>query len=61
MPIASSRFLSAYTVAANTKALALGLAVCRKIVERHNGSITAQSSPGKGSTFLITLPIKQPA
>ncbi len=37
----------------------MGLAIARKIVERHHGSIAAQSKPGEGTTFIITLPIKQ--
>lgn len=38
----------------------MGLAICQKIVERHGGDITAQSSLGKGTTFIITLPTRQP-
>ena len=38
----------------------MGLAICRKIVERHGGSITARSSPGKGALFVIALPAGQP-
>ncbi len=37
----------------------MGLAICRKIVERHDGSITAQSVLGQGSTFVVTLPLQQ--
>lgn len=37
----------------------IGLAVCRKIIDRHGGFLTAQSSPGHGATFLVTLPIYQ--
>lgn len=35
----------------------IGLAICKKIVEGHKGHISASSAPGKGSTFVISLPV----
>lgn len=37
----------------------VGLAICRKIVQRHGGEITAQSRPGEGAVFVVTLPVKR--
>ena len=37
----------------------MGLAICKKIVERHGGSITAKSTPGAGALFVIDLPARQ--
>jgi len=37
----------------------LGLAICASIIQAHGGQIWAESQPGKGSTFIFTLPIPQ--
>jgi PAS domain S-box-containing protein len=34
----------------------IGLAICRKIAQRHGGDITAISAPGKGAKFMVSLP-----
>jgi signal transduction histidine kinase len=36
----------------------IGLAICKKIAERHGGSITARSAPGQGTCFLVELPLQ---
>ena len=38
----------------------IGLAVCRKIAQRHGGEIVATSEPGRGATFVVTLPVSHP-
>jgi PAS domain S-box-containing protein len=35
----------------------IGLAICRKIAQRHGGDIRARSVPGEGSSFIVTLPL----
>lgn len=47
-----------YTTKAVGKGTGLGLSISYSIIENHGGSVECESSPGKGSTFIIKLPYK---
>jgi signal transduction histidine kinase/putative methionine-R-sulfoxide reductase with GAF domain len=40
------------------KGMGFGLAVCKRIIEAHGGSISVESAPRKGTTFTVTIPIE---
>jgi two-component system NtrC family sensor kinase len=43
-----------------TSGTGLGLSVTRRIVREHGGAMEVDSAPGRGTTFIIVLPIHQP-
>jgi signal transduction histidine kinase len=45
----------------NTKGSGLGLSLVRHIAQAHGGEVVVESAPGKGSRFVITLPVTNPA
>ena len=56
LPFIFDDFYRAKSGQATAGGAGLGLAICRRIVETHNGSISAESELGKGSTLVIRLP-----
>ena len=46
---------------AEYKGTGIGLSIAKKIIDNHNGLITARSKENEGSSFIIILPVKQSA
>lgn len=47
-----------FTTKESKQGVGLGLALCREFLTHAGGSVRAESSPGRGSTFIVTLPAK---
>ena len=48
-----------YTTKPIGKGTGLGLSICHDIIRHHGGTMTVESAPGTGTTFIIKLPLKQ--
>jgi signal transduction histidine kinase len=53
------RYFRAPETAEKTRGLGLGLYISKMIAERHGGSVGLSSTPGRGTTFWLELPLGQ--
>jgi two-component system, NtrC family, sensor kinase len=49
-----------FTTKVDGKGVGLGLAVAYGIIQRHNGALDVESTQGRGTTFIVSLPFRQP-
>lgn len=59
--IVGSIFQPFFTTKEAGKGTGLGLSICRTIIERHEGNIIVETSPGAGTVFTVLLPIQSAA
>jgi signal transduction histidine kinase len=60
IPYIFDRFYKAGGVRGAGDGFGLGLSIARSVIEAHKGAIDVESQPGKGSTFIVSLPISYP-
>ncbi len=58
-PEMAQRLFEPFATHGKQNGTGLGLSICKKIVEDHGGKISARSEPGKGATFVFTLPLSR--
>lgn len=58
LPLIFDRYRNVTAAKDENKMTSLGLIICQRIIEAHNGKIWVESEPGKGATFSFALPIR---
>lgn len=59
--IQSRIFEPSFTTKGGSRGSGMGLAIADRIIQHHGGRIEVRSQPGRGSAFLVTLPLREPA